>query len=144
MKKILLMALICGVGYSQESKFISESVPTPKTAFGSQFYSFYDIDILGINYKFLYLSDDKKIEVVTTKDPKFTINGKNYWNIPYKDFPDEITGYSFIYGLYFVKFDNGWFGCYGKYQHPHLIENNKPLPPDDEKPSFFVKTNLLE
>ena len=45
------MALICGVGYSQESKFISESVPTPKTAFGSQFYSFYDIDILGINYK---------------------------------------------------------------------------------------------
>ena len=144
MKKILLMALICGVGYSQESKFISEGVPTPKTAFGSQFYSFYDIDILGINYKFLYLSDNKKIEVVTTKDPKCTINGKNYWNIPYKDFPEEIKGYSFIYGLYFVKFDNGWFGCYGKYQLSHLIKNNKPLPPDDEKPSFFVKTNLFE
>lgn len=149
MRFFLILILFCGVVHSQEfnetlRKSSEGKIIPQKIGFGSQFYNYYKINVLGIEYNYLYLSDDKKIEVVTTKDPKFTINGKNYWNISYKDFSEEIKGYSLIYGFHFVKFDNGWFGCYGKYQPPHLIENNKPLSPDDEKPSFFVKINLLE
>lgn len=149
MRFFLILILFCGVVYSQEFNETliksSDAKIIPRSmGFGSQFYNYYKINVLGIEYNYLYLSDDKKIEVVTTKDPKFTINGKNYWKIPYKDFPEEIKGYSFIYGLHFVKFDNGWFGCYGLWQPSHTLKNGKPVVPNDEIPMFFVKSELLE
>lgn len=146
MKKIILLVLTLFLSYdisSQENRV--SNVESKKATFGSQFYNWVEKKENGVKYKLLYLDDPAKIEIIITEDEKFVIQGKKYWDISYKDLsPSQKLGYSFIYGFVMAELEDNWFGFYGRWTPPHLIENKKSTFSGGEKPSFFVKTKLLK
>lgn len=66
MKKIyFLLLLLCNLSaFGQDFPITPQKLPIKihrieRRAFGSQFYDFYTINVVGIAYDFLYLSDEK-------------------------------------------------------------------------------------
>lgn len=91
MKSFLsLLSIFISLTFNAQNTDISTtktaSFPVKTRAFGSQFYKFYNIKILGIEYQFLYSTSPDTIEIITTSDPKFSINGKFYQDVPYTSF----------------------------------------------------------
>ena len=130
--------------FSQKDFFVVGEAKSYKMVFGAQLYSFYKYEVVGVQYNLLYLdSTPTKIDFVITKDPNFTIDGKNYWDIPYNKLSEEKQlSYSFIYGFFLADFGNGWFGVYGNIQPYHTLKGKEPVFPKEQKPTFFVKMPL--
>lgn len=135
MKSFLsLLSIFISLTFNAQNTDISTtktaSFPVKTRAFGSQFYKFYNIKILGIEYQFLYSTSPDTIEIITTSDPKFSINGKFYQDVPYTSFSASEQQGKFD-GGYIVKLPENWNAYY--------YSKEKSTPMDKMKVLYFFK-----
>lgn len=136
MKSFLsLLSIFISLTFNAQNSDVSTGTKTAsftvKTrAFGSQFYKFYNIKILGIEYQFLYSTSPDTIEIITTSDPKFSINGKFYQDVPYTSFSASEQQGKFD-GGYIVKLPENWNAYY--------YSKEKSTPMDKMKVLYFFK-----
>lgn len=135
MKSFLsLLSIFISLTFNAQNSDVSTaktaSFPVKTRAFGSQFYKFYNIKILGIEYQFLYSTSPDTIEIVTTSDPKFSINGKFYQDVPYTSFSASEQQGKFD-GGYIVKLPENWNAYY--------YSKEKSTPMDKMKVLYFFK-----
>lgn len=135
MKSFLsLLSIFISLTFNAQNTDISTTKTasfTVKTrAFGNQFYKFYNIKILGIEYQFLYSTSPDTIEIITTSDPKFSINGKFYQDVPYTSFSASEQQGKFD-GGYIVKLPENWNAYY--------YSKEKSTPMDKMKVLYFFK-----
>lgn len=135
MKSFLsLLSIFISLTFNAQNTDISTTKTasfTVKTrAFGNQFYKFYNIKILGIEYQFLYSTSPDTIEIITTSDPKFSINGKFYQDVPYTSFSASEQQGKFD-GGYIVKLPENWNAYY--------YSKDKSTPMDKMKVLYFFK-----
>lgn len=135
MKSFLsLLSIFISLTFNAQNSDVSTtktaSFPVKTRAFGSQFYKFYNIKILGIEYQFLYSTSPDTIEIITTSDPKFSINGKFYQDVPYTSFSASEQQGKFD-GGYIVKLPENWNAYY--------YSKEKSTPMDKMKVLYFFK-----
>lgn len=135
MKSFLsLLSIFISLTFNAQNTDISTaktaSFPVKTRAFGNQFYKFYNIKILGIEYQFLYSTSPDTIEIITTSDPKFSINGKFYQDVPYTSFSASEQQGKFD-GGYIVKLPENWNAYY--------YSKEKSTPMDKMKVLYFFK-----